>query len=179
MNFELTDEQQLIQGMVREFAAVNVAPIAAEIDRDHRFPAELIPKLAESGLLGVPLPEEVGGAGADYVSYAIVIEEIARVCASTAVIIAAHTSLGTWPIYKFGTPAQQEKYLHGLASGTKLGAFALTEPRAGTDAAAGESTAVLDGDEYVLNGSKIFISNGGFADVYIVTAMTDATVGTR
>jgi len=179
MDFELSDDQQLIQGMVREFAAAEVAPIAAELDRDHRFPVELIPKMAELSLLGVPFPEEVGGAGADFLSYAIVIEELSRVCATTAVIVSGHTSLGTWPIYKFGTEAQKEKYLHDLASGTKLAAFALTEPGAGTDAASGRTTAVLDGDHYVLNGSKIFITNGGYADVYIVTAMTDPSVGTR
>jgi len=179
MNFELNEEQQMIQDMVKEFAACNVAPIAAEIDREHRFPAELLPKMAELNLLGVPYPEEFGGADADYVSYVIVLEELARVCASTSVIVSAHTSLGTWPIFEFGTQAQKDKYLNDLTTGKKLAAFALTEPGAGTDAAAGKTTAVLDGDEYVLNGSKIFITNGGFADVYIVTAMTDTTVGTR
>jgi len=179
MNFELSEEQLLIQGMVKEFAASDVAPIAAEIDREHRFPEELLPRLAELGLMGVPFAEEVGGAGADYVSYTIVLAELARVCASTSVIVSSHTSLGTWPIFEYGTPAQKEKYLHGLTSGEKLSAFALTEPGAGTDAASGKATAVLDGDEYVLNGSKIFITNGGYADVYIVTAMTDPASGTR
>ena len=179
MNFELSEEQLLIQEMVREFAASEVAPIAAEIDRDHRFPEELIPKLAKLNLFGVPYPEELGGAGADNVSYVIVLEELARVCGSTPVIVSGHTSLGTWPIFEFGTPAQKEKYASKLASGTMLGAFALTEPGAGTDAAAGRTTAVLDGDEYVLNGSKIFITNGGYAGIYIVTAMTDPAAGTR
>ena len=179
MNFELSEEQLLIQGMVKEFAASDVAPIAAEIDREHRFPEELLPRMAELGLMGVPFAEEVGGAGADYVSYTIVLAELARVCASTSVIVSSHTSLGTWPIFEYGTPAQKEKYLHGLTSGEKLSAFALTEPGAGTDAASGKATAVLDGDEYVLNGSKIFITNGGYADVYIVTAMTDPASGTR
>jgi butyryl-CoA dehydrogenase len=179
MNFDLTDEQLLIQEMAREFATTEVAPIAAEIDRNHRFPEELIPKMAALGLLGIPFPEEVGGAGADWVSYALVGEEISRVCGSTGVILGAHTSLGTGPIYRFGNQAQKDKYLRDLTSGRKLAAFALTEPAAGTDAAAGRSTAVLDGDEYVLNGSKIFISNGGFADIYSVTAMTDQTKGTR
>ena len=179
MNFELSEEQLLIQGMVKEFAASDVAPIAAEIDREHRFPEELLPRLAELGLMGVPFAEEVGGAGADYVSYTIVLAELARVCASTSVIVSSHTSLGTWPIFEYGTPAQKEKYLHGLTSGEKLSAFALTEPGAGTDAASGKATAVLDGDEYVLNGSKIFITNGGYADIYIVTAMTDPDAGTR
>jgi len=179
MDFELSEEQLLIQEMVREFAATEVAPIAAEIDRDHRFPEELIPKLAKLSLLGVPYPEEVGGAGADNVSYVIVLEELARVCGSTPVIVSGHTSLGTWPIFEFGSPAQKEKYLNKLTTGAMLGAFALTEPGAGTDAAAGRTTAVLDGDEYVLNGSKIFITNGGYAGIYIVTAMTDPAAGTR
>jgi butyryl-CoA dehydrogenase len=179
MNFDLTDEQELIRETVREFAEADVAPIAAEIDREHRFPVELLPKMAALGLLGVPYPDEVGGAGADYVSYAIVVEELARVCGTTSVIVSGHTSLGTWPIYAFGTEAQQDRYLRDLTSGRRLAAFALTEPAAGTDAAAGTSTAVLDGDEYVLNGSKIFITNGGHADVYIVTAKTDLTNGTR
>jgi len=179
MNFELSEEQLLVQEMVKEFVASEVAPIAAEIDRDHRFPEELIPQMGKLGLMGVPFAEEVGGAGADYVSYAIVLEELARACASTSVIVSGHTSLGTWPIFEYGTPAQKEKYLQGLTSGEKLGAFALTEPGAGTDAAAGQTTAVLDGDEYVLNGSKIFITNGGYADLYIVTAMTDPSAGTR
>ncbi len=179
MNFELSEEQSLIQEMVREFAASDVAPIASKIDQDHRFPAELIPRLAELNLMGVPFPTEFGGAGADNVSYVIVLEELARVCASTAIIVSAHTSLATWPIHQFGTAAQKEKYVARLAGGTLLGAFALTEPAAGTDAAAGTTTAELVEDEYVLNGSKIFITNGGFADVYIVTAMTDPTAGTR
>ena len=179
MDFELSEEQLLIQEMVREFAATEVAPIAAEIDRDHRFPEELVPKLAKLSLLGVPYPEEVGGAGADNVSYVIVLEELARVCGSTPVIVSGHTSLGTWPIFEFGSPAQKEKYLNKLTTGAMLGAFALTEPGAGTDAAAGRTTAVLDGDEYVLNGSKIFITNGGYAGIYIVTAMTDPGAGTR
>lgn len=179
MKFELTEIQSLIQSTVKEFAQMAVAPIAAEIDRAHRFPEELIPQLAELNLLGVPYPEEVGGAGADNLSYVLVIEELARVCASTAVVVSAHTSLGTWPIYQFGTEAQKEKYLSKLASGEWLGAFALTEPGAGTDAAAGKTTAVLEGDEWVLNGSKIFITNGGYADVYVVTAMTDPSKGTK
>jgi butyryl-CoA dehydrogenase len=179
MNFELSEEQLLIQGMVKEFVAAEVAPIAAEIDRNHRFPAELIPKLAELNLLGVPYPEELGGAGADNVSYIIVLEELARACASTSVIVSGHTSLCTWPIYQFGTDVQKKKYVTDLASGVALGAFALTEPGAGTDAAAGTTTAVLDGDSYVLNGTKTFITNGGFADVYIVTAMTDPSAGTK
>ena len=179
MNFELTEDQLLIREMVREFAQTEVAPIAAEIDRDHRFPEELIPQMAKLNILGVPIPEEFGGAGADNVSYVIALEELARVCASTSIIVSGHTSLATWPIFEFGSTAQKEKYGTKLATGEILGAFALTEPGAGTDAAAGKTTAVLKGDEYVLNGSKIFITNGGYAALYIVTAMTDPAAGTR
>ena len=179
MDFELTDEQQLIREAVREFADAEVAPIAAELDRDHRFPTELLPKLAELNLMGMPYPEKVGGAGADYVSYVIMIEELSRACATTSVIVSAHSSLATWPIYTFGTPAQHDRYLHDMASGRRLGAFALTEPAAGTDAGAGTTTAVLSGDEYILNGSKIFISNAPFAEIYVVFAKTDPAQGTR
>src|SRR6266700_1501594 len=179
MDFDLTDEQELIREAVREFAEAEVAPIAAELDRDHRFPYELLPKMAELSLMGMPYPEEVGGAGADELSYIIAIEELSRACASTAVILSAHTSLATWPVYKFGTPAQHEQYLHDMASGRRLGAFALTEPAAGTDAAAGTCTAIRSGDEYVLNGSKIFITNAPFAEIYIVFAKTDPEQGTR
>ncbi len=180
MDFELTDEQELIREAVREFAETEVAPIAAELDRDHRFPHELLPKMADLNLMGMPFPEKMGGAGADEVSYVIAVEELSRACASTGVILSAHTSLATWPIYKFGTPAQHDRYLHDMASGRRLGAFALTEPAAGTDAGAGTCTALLSGDEYILNGSKIFITNAPFAEVYIVFAKTDpAAKGTR
>ncbi|MGD0240746.1 MAG: acyl-CoA dehydrogenase [Streptosporangiaceae bacterium] len=179
MDFELTDEQQLIRDAVREFAEAEVAPIAAELDRDHRFPSELLPKLAEMNLMGMPYPEKEGGAGADYLSYVIVVEELSRACASTGVILSAHTSLATWPIFKFGTEAQKDRYLHDMASGHRLGAFALTEPAAGTDAAAGTATATLHADGYTLNGSKMFITNAPYADVYIVFAKTDPERGTR
>jgi butyryl-CoA dehydrogenase len=179
MDFELTDEQELIRAAVREFAEAEVEPIAAELDRDHRFPSELLPKLADLNLMGMPYPEKVGGAGADYVSYVIAIEEVSRACASTGIILSVHTSLATWPIYTFGTPAQQDQYLPDMTSGRRLGAFALTEPAAGTDAGAGTATAVLSGDEYILNGSKIFITNAPYAEVYIVFAKTDPAQGTR
>ncbi len=120
MDFELTDEQELIREAVREFAEAEVAPIAAEVDRDHRFPHELLPKMADLNIMGMPSPEKVGGAGADEVSYVIAVEEVSRACASTGVIVSAHTSLATWPIYKFGTPAQHERYLHDMASGRRL-----------------------------------------------------------
>jgi butyryl-CoA dehydrogenase len=179
MDFELTDEQELIREAVREFAATEVAPIAAEVDRDHRFPAELIPKLAALNLMGMPYPEKLGGAGADYLSYVIAIEELSRACATTSVIVSAHSSLATWPIYKFGSSEQHDKYLPDMASGRRLGAFALTEPGAGTDAAAGTTTAMRSGDEYILNGSKIFISNAPYAEIYIVFAKTDPAQGTK
>ncbi len=179
MDFDLTDEQELIRETVREFAEAEIAPVAAELDRDHRFPVEVLPKLAGLSLMGMPYPEEVGGAGGDYVSYVIEIEEISRVCVTTSVIVSAHSSLATWPIFKFGTQAQKDRYLYDMASGHRLGAFALTEPAAGTDAGAGTATAILDGDEYILNGSKIFITNAPYADVYIVFAKTDPAQGTR
>ena len=179
MDFELTDEQQLIRDAVREFAAAEVTPIAAELDRDHRFPYELLPKLAEMNLMGMPYPEKEGGAGADYVSYVIAVEELSRACASTGIILSAHTSLATWPIFKFGTEAQKERYLHDMASGRRLGAFALTEPAAGTDAAAGTATATQHADGYALNGSKMFITNAPYAEVYIAFAKTDPERGAR
>ena len=179
MDFELTDEQQLIRDAVREFAETEVTPIAAELDRDHRFPYELLPKLAEMNLMGMPYPEKEGGAGADYVSYVIAIEEISRACASTGIIVSAHTSLATWPVYKFGTEPQKDRYLADMASGRRLGAFALTEPGAGTDAGAGTATATLRADGYALNGSKMFITNAPYADVYVVFAKTDPERGTR
>jgi len=179
MDFELTDEQQLIRDAVREFAAAEVTPIAAELDRDHRFPRELLPKLADMNLMGMPYPEKEGGAGADYVSYVIAVEELSRACASTGIILSAHTSLATWPIFKFGTEAQKERYLHDMASGRRLGAFALTEPAAGTDAGAGTATATLHADGYALNGSKMFITNAPYAEVYIAFAKTDPERGTR
>ena len=179
MDFELTDEQQLIRDAVREFAEAEVAPIAAELDRDHRFPHELLPKLAEMNLMGMTFPEKEGGAGADYVSYVIAVEEISRVCASTGIIMSSHNSLATWPIYTFGTRAQKDHYLHDMTSGRRLGAFALTEPAAGTDAAAGTTTATPTADGYAINGSKMFISNAPHAEVYIVFAKTDPDRGTR
>ena len=179
MDFELTDEQQLIREAVREFAETEVTPVAAELDRDHRFPYELLPKLAEMNLMGMPYPEKEGGAGADYVSYVIAIEEISRACASTGIIVSAHTSLATWPVFKFGTQAQKDKYLYDMTSGRRLGAFALTEPGAGTDAAAGAATATLHADGYALNGSKMFITNAPYAEVYIVFAKTDPEQGAR
>ena len=179
MNFFNDEIHQDMVDMYRDFAQNSCGPIAAELDEQERFPEELIPVMAEMGLLGIPFPEEYGGAGLDEVSYAQCVEEVSKVCASTGVTISAHTSLGTWPIYKFGTEEQKQKYLPDLCSGKKLGAFGLTEPDAGTDAA-GQKTVFEDkGDYYLVNGSKIFITNAGYADVFIVFGMTDKSQGTK
>lgn len=179
MIFELTREQQYVRQMMREFAETEVKPIAAEIDETERFPIENVEKMAKLGVMGIPISTEFSGAGGDNVSYAIAVEELSRVCGSTGVILSAHMSLCTAVINQFGTPAQKEKYLHDLASGRKIGAFGLTEPNAGTDAAGQQTTAVEDGDNYILNGQKIFITNGGAADTFIVFAMTDRSKGVK
>ena len=181
MNFELTREQELVQQMVREFAVNEVKPIAAEIDETERFPMENVEKMAKLGIMGIPFSKEVGGAGGDVLSYIIAVEELSKVCATTGVILSAHTSLCASVINENGTPAQKAKYLPDLCSGKKIGAFGLTEPGAGTDAAGQQTTAVLseDGSHYVLNGSKIFITNGGVAETFIIFAMTDKSQGTR
>ena len=179
MNFQLTKEQEFVRKMVREFAVNEVEPIAADIDKEHRFPTETVEKMARYGLLGVPFPTEYEGAGGDHISYAITVEELSRVCASTGVICSAHTSLCCWPIFAWGNEEQKAKYLPDLLSGRKLGAFGLTEPGAGTDSAGQQTRAVLDGDEYVLNGSKVFITNGGYAETFVVMAMTDKSKGNR
>ena len=179
MNFNLSEEQQLIQQNAREFALENVEPIAAELDKTGRYPAETIKKLTELDFMGMPYPAEYGGAGADYLSYILVVEELSRSCASTGIIYSAHCSLASWPIYKWGTEELKQKYLIPLCKGEKLGAFALTEPGAGTDAASGKCTATLDGDEYVINGTKCFITNGGVADVYVIFALTDPSLGVK
>lgn len=179
MDFKQDENHQQLQEMYHDFAQNEVKPIAKEIDETMRFPKENVAKMAEMGLLGIPFPEEYGGAGMDTLSYVQCVEELSKCCATTGVIVSAHTSLGTTPIYKFGTDAQKEKYVKPLASGEKLGAFGLTEPVAGTDASMQKTTAVLEGDHYVLNGSKIFITNAGYADVYIIFAMTDKSKGTK
>lgn len=174
MHFELTDEHRMMQEMVREFALDELAPSARERDEQERFDRALMfDRLGELGLAGVIFPEEYGGAGADYLSYAIVVEELSRVCASTGVTLSAHVSLGANPIYKFGTEAQKQKYLRPMAEGTHLGAFGLTETSAGSDAGGTRTTAVLDGDHWVLNGTKIFITNASEAETYVVLARTD------
>lgn len=179
MNFGLTREQELVRQMVKEFAVNEVKPIAAEIDETERFPMENVKKMGELGMMGIPFPKELGGSGGDVLSYIIAVEELSKVCATTGVILSAHTSLCASLLYENGTPAQKEKYLVPLAKGEKIGAFGLTEAGAGTDAAGQQTTAILEGDNYILNGSKIFITNGGVADTFIVFAMTDKSQGTR
>ncbi|MCE5336433.1 MAG: acyl-CoA dehydrogenase [Desulfobacteraceae bacterium] len=179
MDFKLTEEQQLIRQSVREFCDKYVAPIAEETDKEAKFPAETIKKLAEQDWMGIPYPAEYGGAGSDTLSYIIVVEELSRACAATGFTLECHTSLASYPIFKFGTEEQKQKYLVPLCKGEMLGSFALTEPGAGTDAAASSTTAVLDGNEWVLNGSKIFISNAPVAGVIVIFAMTDKSKGTK
>jgi short-chain 2-methylacyl-CoA dehydrogenase len=174
VNYELTDEQDLLRQTVREFAVSRVAPVAEELDREERFPYEIVAGLAELGLMGIPIPEEHGGAGADTVSYAIAIEELTRIDSSVAITVAAHTSLGTMPIYLFGDDAQKQEWLPSLASGEKLAAFGLTEPGAGSDAGATRTRADLDGDAWVVNGSKIFITNAG-TDITACVTITALT----
>jgi len=173
MIFTLSEEHEMIRKMVRDFAQNEVAPTAAERDEEERFDRHIIDKMAELGLMGIPWPEEYGGIGSDYLAYCIAVEELARVCASTAVTLSAHTSLAGWPLYKFGTEEQKQKYLKPMALGDKIGAYGLTEPGSGSDAGAMKTTAKLEEDHFVLNGSKIFITNGGVADIYIVFALTD------
>ncbi|VYU69071.1 acyl-CoA dehydrogenase [Clostridium tertium] len=179
MNFQLTREQELVKQMVREFAVNEVKPIAAEIDETERFPMENVEKMAKLGMLGIPFSKEFGGAGGDTLSYIMAVEELSKVCGTTGVIVSAHTSLCASLIDQFGTKDQKEKYLTDLATGKKLGAFGLTEPGAGTDAAGQQTVAVKDGDNYILNGSKIFITNGGVAETFIIFAMTDKSKGTK
>jgi len=179
VEFKLSEEQEMIRKTVRDFAESEVAPKAGPMDEAEEYDYTLWDKMAEMGLTGIPFPEEYEGAGMDNVCYAIAVEELSRVCASTGVLISAHTSLCAWPIYAFGTEEQKQKYLVPLASGKKIGALGLTEPSAGSDAGSVKTSAVLDGDEYVLNGSKIFITNGEKADIYVIIASTDKTKGHR
>ena len=170
IDFFLSEEQKMIRDMVRDFTANEIAPIAAELDEKGKFPSEIIAKMGELGLMGVPFPEEYGGAGMDYVSYATAVYEIARVCASTAITMAAHTSLGMTPIYLVGSEKQKRKYIPPLASGEMIGAFGLTEASAGSDAAATKTTAIKKGDEWIINGSKVFTTNAGVAGIISITA---------
>ncbi|TCW58817.1 butyryl-CoA dehydrogenase [Bacillus thuringiensis] len=173
MHFKLSEEHEMIRKMVRDFAKNEVAPTTAERDEEERFDRALFDQMAELGLTGIPWPEEYGGIGSDYLAYVIAIEELSRVCASTGVTLSAHTSLAGWPIFKFGTEEQKQKFLRPMAEGTKIGAYGLTEPSSGSDAGGMRTTAKRDGDHYILNGSKIFITNGGIADIYVVFALTD------
>ena len=179
MDFVLSKEQEMARTLFKEFAENEVKPLAQEVDETEHFPRETGEKMQKLGFRGIPQPKEYGGQGCDTLTYVLCVEELSKVCATTGVIVSAHTSLGTDPIKKFGTPEQKEKYLRPLASGKMLGAFGLTEPGAGTDASGQQTKAVLEGDHYVLNGSKIFITNGGEADVYIIFAMTDKSKGTK
>ncbi|GAX89562.1 acyl-CoA dehydrogenase [Effusibacillus lacus] len=177
MDFLLTQEQLEIRNMVRQFAQKEIIPQASKIDEEDRFPRELVRKMGELGLMGIPIPEEWGGVGSDFISYMLAIEEISYASAALGVILAVHTSVGTMPILKFGNGEQKNRYLEKLATGQMLGAFALTEPGAGSDASRITTRAVKQGDSYVLNGSKIFITNGGEADLYITFAVTDSGKG--
>ena len=172
MNFTLSKEHEMARTLYREFAEKEVKPLAQEVDETEQFPTETVAKMAKTGFLGIPVPKEYGGQGCDPLAYAMCVEELSKVCGTTGVIVSAHTSLCCDPIQTYGTEEQKMKYLVPLAKGEKLGAFGLTEPGAGTDAQGQQTKAVLDGDEWVLNGTKIFITNGKEADVYVVIAVT-------
>ena len=179
MTFNMTNEDLMMRDLFRKFTENEVEPIAAEIDENEEFPVETVKKMAALGMMGIPFPREYGGAGGNYFQYINLVEELGVACATTSVVLSAHTSLCAAPIYEFGTEEQKKKYLVPLAKGEKIGAFGLTEPNAGTDASGQQTTAILEGDHYILNGSKIFITNAGYADVYIVIAMTDKSKGLK
>lgn len=172
MDFTLDKKHEMARSLFRDFAQNEVKPLAQDVDEEERFPVETVQKMARYGFMGIPIPREYGGQGCDPLTYTMCVEELAKVCGTTAVIVSSHTSLCMDPILTFGTEEQKQKYLPDLASGKKLGAFGLTEPGAGTDAQGQQTKAVLDGDEWVLNGSKCFITNGKYADVYIIIAVT-------
>lgn len=179
MNFQLTKEHQMARRLFRDFAEVEVKPLAQETDEQERFPAETVKKMASYGFMGIPIPKEFGGQGCDALTYNLCVEELSRVCGTTGVVVESHTSLACEPLLDYGTAAQKEKYLFPLAKGEKIGAFGLTEPNAGTDASGQQTKAVLNGDNYILNGSKIFISNAGVADIFIIFAMTNKEKGVK
>lgn len=179
MDFELTQHQQLIRDRVRDFARSEIIPYATQIDAQDQFPREIVTRMGEQGLMGIPIPTEWGGSGADFLSYMITIEEISYASATLGVILAVHTSVGTIPILKQGSNEQKQRYLVKLATGQLLGAFALTEPQAGSDASQISTRAIKNGDHYILNGSKIFITNGGEADIYITFAVTELGKGIK
>ena len=176
---DLTEDERMIRDMVREFAQNEVAPVAAEIDENCRFPTEVWDKIVELGLTGIPFPEELGGAGSSTLAYIIAIEEISKVCGSTGLTLAAHTSLGTYPIYAWGGERLRSEYVPKLIAGDYMGAYGLTEPGAGSDSGGTRTTAVLDGDEWVLNGRKCFITNAHYAGTFICTAVTDKSLGAK
>ncbi len=177
--FDLTEDQRMVREMVREFARDEVAPIAAEIDENHRFPLETWKKIVELGLPGIPFPEDVGGSNGGTLAYAIAVEEISRYCGSTGLTLAAHVSLGTYPIWAWGGEKLRALYVPRLIAGEYMGAYGLTEPNAGSDSGGTQTTAVLSGDEYVLNGRKCFCTNANFAGTFIVTAVTDRALGPK
>ncbi|MEG1432228.1 MULTISPECIES: acyl-CoA dehydrogenase [Eubacterium] len=179
MDFKLSKEHEMLRTMYRDFAETEVKPLAQEVDETERFPAETVEKMKKFGMLGIPFSKEVGGQGCDTLAYIMCVEELSRVCGTTGVIVSAHTSLGTDPVLKYGKPEVIEEFGKKLASGEYLGAFGLTEAGAGTDAAGQQTKAIKDGDNYIINGSKIFITNGGKADTYVIMAMTDKSKGTK
>ena len=179
MDFNLNKEQALTKKLFQEFAENEVKPIAAEVDELERFPEETVEKMAKLGMMGIPFPREYGGSDGDTISHAIAVEELSKHCGTTGVILSAHTSLGAHPIYTYGDDYQKETFLRPLLTGEKLGAFGLTEPGAGSDASMQTTVAIKDGDNYIINGSKVFITNGGYADIFIIFAMTDKEKGTR
>ena len=178
-SFDLTEEQRMVRDMVRDFAEAEVAPIAHEIDEEHRFPVENWKKIVELGLPGIPFPEEYGGSNGGTLAYILAVEELSRVCGSTGLTLAAHVSLGTFPIYKWGSEDLRRAYVPKLIAGEYMGAYGLTEPNAGSDSGGTQTTAVRDGDEYVLNGAKCFITNANYAGTFICTAVTDPGLGPK
>ncbi|QAT42530.1 acyl-CoA dehydrogenase family protein [Aminipila luticellarii] len=179
MLFKTTEEHEALRARIREFAETELKPQTFLLDKENAFPTEIVKQLGKMGILGIPYPKEYGGMGLDIISYAIAVEELARVDGGTGVILSAHVSLGSWPIFAYGTEEQKQKYLIPLAKGEKLGAFGLTEPNAGSDAGGTETTAVLEGDHYILNGGKIFITNADKAETYVIFAVTTPDIGTR
>lgn len=179
MNFQLSKEHEMARQLFRTFAIEEVKPLAQEVDEEERFPIETVEKFKQFGFLGIPFSKEFKGQGCDILTYIMAVEEMSKVCGTTGVILSAHTSLCGSPINEYGTQEQKEKYLSRVASGEAIGAFGLTEAGAGTDAAGQQTKAVLDGDNYIINGNKIFITNADYADVFIVMAMTDKSKGTR
>ena len=179
MDFSLDKKHEMARTLFKDFAETEVKPLAQEVDETEHFPADTVKKMAKAGFMGIPVPKEYGGQGCDPLTYTMCVEELSKVCGTTGVIVSAHTSLCIDPILTYGTEEQKKKYVVPLAKGEKLGAFGLTEPSAGTDASMQQTTAKLDGDEYVLNGTKVFITNAGYADTYVVIAMTDKSKGTK